>query len=179
MQTPPIPRPREFLLIPLLLILSTCPATAQPQVSKRVVASGGSAMDSNSYGVSATIGQLGTGTSASPSFAASAGFWFLGNMTATGIHDGPQVPQIFTLGQNYPNPFNPRTTIPFTLPRQSFVRLRVFDAAGRLVDDLVDEIRPIGAYEEPFVAASLASGIYYYRLETDGLIKTRRLVLVK
>jgi hypothetical protein len=78
-----------------------------------------------------------------------------------------------------PNPFNPVTRISYTIPRSGHVRLAVWDVTGRLVERLVD--RPHGAGEHFVIwdAGSLPSGIYFYRLETDEWIETRKLILLK
>ncbi len=170
-------RPASVAL--LLLMLHANPVAAQLGVAKRVVASGGTAMGSANFGVSGTAGQVGTGQLKGENFAAQAGFWFTEGSMVTAIGDLPEVSRVFALEQNYPNPFNPATTIEFILPRQALVKLRVFDATGRLVDEIVNEVRPAGTYREAFTAPSLASGIYFYRMETNGFVQTRKLLLLK
>ncbi len=83
------------------------------------------------------------------------------------------------LFQNYPNPFNPTTTIRYDVARTSAVRLSVFDVLGREVQTLVNETKQPGRYEALFDGKDLASGIYLYRLQTEGLVQTRKLMLVK
>ncbi len=105
-----------------------------------------------------------------------------------GVQEHPAaIPAAFVLQQNYPNPFNPTTTIPFTIARQSYVRLRVFDAAGRQVATLMDGELPAGSYHPTFDAAKLASGVYFYTIEARDLsspsgkqlVDTRRMLLLK
>lgn len=105
-------------------------------------------------------------------------FFFGETGTATGIEPG-EAPQMLALGQNYPNPFNPLTTIPFTLAAEGRVRLRVFDAMGRLVAETLDEIRPAGRNEVPFRAGDLTSGSYFYRVEANGASETRKMTVLK
>lgn len=83
------------------------------------------------------------------------------------------------LSQNYPNPFNPNTTISVTLPFSQQVKLTVYDYLGREVRVLTDGV--LGAGENPirFDALSLASGIYFYRLETEEKVVTRKMTLIK
>jgi len=83
------------------------------------------------------------------------------------------------LSQNYPNPFNPTTTIRYELPATSRVSLRVFDLLGRQVAELVNGTKRAGAYSVTWNAASLPSGVYVYRLTTDGSASTRKLLLLK
>ncbi len=71
----------------------------------------------------------------------------------------------FKLDQNYPNPFNPLTTISYSLPQSGTVSLRVYDAIGREIATLVDDVRKVaGTYNVSFNAANLPSGVYFYRL---------------
>jgi hypothetical protein len=89
------------------------------------------------------------------------------------------LPKQFSLFHNYPNPFNPSTTISYQLTSSSFVTLKVFDLLGREVATLVNEEMKPGRYEKNFDASGLASGVYLYRLQADGFVEVRRLVLVK
>jgi hypothetical protein len=105
----------------------------------------------------------------------------------TDVREIGTVRSTFALQQNYPNPFNPTTTILFSLPSKSFVVLKVFDSLGREVSTLVTEELPIGTYLQQWNAAGLASGVYYYRLQTyrtvhghaGGLTETKKLILLK
>jgi hypothetical protein len=90
------------------------------------------------------------------------------------------VPHVFTLGQNYPNPFNPTTTIEFTLAEDSKVSLKVFDMLGREVATLVNGNLKAGTiHQVPFNATTLSSGLYFYRLETEGGSLMKKLMLLK
>jgi hypothetical protein len=88
-------------------------------------------------------------------------------------------PKDFHLFQNYPNPFNPSTTITFDLPKSSVVRLSVFDMLGRKVSVLVNERKAPGSYEVKFDGSNLASGVYFYRLQSEEFVQTKRLLLLK
>ncbi len=89
------------------------------------------------------------------------------------------VPETFTLHQNYPNPFNPATTITFTLARSEHITLRIYDVQGRLVQTLVDGAQPAGQHAMAFDAGHLASGSYFYTLQTSDGLKTRQMTLVR
>ncbi len=89
------------------------------------------------------------------------------------------VPERFTLDQNYPNPFNPATTITYTLARSERVTLRIYDVQGRLVQTLVDGTQPAGQHAMAFDAGHLASGSYFYTLQTSDGLKTRQMTLVR
>ncbi len=90
-----------------------------------------------------------------------------------------QVPKGFELSQNYPNPFNPSTSIRFSLPKSSNVKLAVFNSAGQEVANLVNEEMNAGTYEYKFDAGKLTSGIYFYKLVTDNFTDTKKMILVK
>jgi len=89
------------------------------------------------------------------------------------------VPEVFSLSQNYPNPFNPTTQIEFTVAKNEFVKITVFDVTGRVMEKLVNEDLNTGTYKVDFNADSYSSGIYFYRLETDGYSETKKMVLLK
>ena len=97
-----------------------------------------------------------------------------------------ETPSAFSLSQNYPNPFNPTTTIRYELPRAGVVRLAVYDVMGREVEMLVNERLTAGSYETVWNACltngqgtRFASGVYFYRLTTEGYGETKRMLLIK
>ncbi len=77
-------------------------------------------------------------------------------------------PDEYLLFQNYPNPFNPATTIEFTLPKESFVTLKIYNLLGQEVATLVDEPKPMGENQVQWQAGDLPSGVYLYRLEAHS-----------
>ncbi len=98
----------------------------------------------------------------------------------TGIKNETLVtPSTFGLGQNYPNPFNPSTTINFSVARDEFVSLKVFNIAGEEVASLVNEMIPAGSYKVDFNATSLTSGVYFYRLTAGNFVETKKMNLLK
>ena len=96
-----------------------------------------------------------------------------------GVNEPPQVPIVFSLKQNYPNPFNPTTTISYSIPSNSRVRLTVYDILGRQVVVLVDEMKEPGNYRSSFGGGQWASGIYFYRLEAGQNTATQKMMLLK
>jgi hypothetical protein len=99
--------------------------------------------------------------------------------TGVGQSNGSTLPKEFILLQNYPNPFNPSTRIGFSVPRTGYVSLKVFDLLGREVATLVNEQLGPGDYERIFNAEGLTSGVYFYRLQTDRFVQTRKLLLLR
>jgi photosystem II stability/assembly factor-like uncharacterized protein len=91
----------------------------------------------------------------------------------------PEQPNSFLLYQNYPNPFNPSTTIRYEIPERSFVRTIVYDILGKKVETLVNEEKSAGSYEVEFDGSRLTSGIYFYQLQAQDLIQTKKMILLK
>ena len=92
---------------------------------------------------------------------------------------GKQVPGKFSLYQNFPNPFNPTTSIKFDIPKESIVKITIFDALGRETAVPVNESLKAGSYSVDFDASRLASGIYYYKIEAGNYIESKKMVLLK
>lgn len=91
----------------------------------------------------------------------------------------PQVPRGFVLRQNYPNPFNPSTVIEYEIPRESSVRIAIYDEVGKLVTTLVQNHQKAGVYRIRFDASGLATGLYLCRMETGTFLDTKRLLFLK
>jgi hypothetical protein len=90
------------------------------------------------------------------------------------------LPKNFVLYQNYPNPFNPYTKINYQLPVKSEVVIKIFNMLGQEIETLVNEFQNEGFYSVLFTNhAMLTSGIYFYRLQTENYVETKRMVLVK
>lgn len=89
-------------------------------------------------------------------------------------------PATFMLSQNYPNPFNPSTTIDFSVLEQAWTTLDVFDVLGRKVATLYDSIaQPKMRYRVKFDAQLLASGLYFYRLQSGEQVAVKKLLVVR
>ncbi len=89
------------------------------------------------------------------------------------------LPTKFTLGQNYPNPFNPTTNIGFRISNVGLATLKVYDVLGRRVATLVDKVEQPGKYEVKFNGSWLASGVYFYRLQSGSTFLQKKMVLIK
>jgi photosystem II stability/assembly factor-like uncharacterized protein len=89
------------------------------------------------------------------------------------------VPSEFNLSQNYPNPFNPATTINYSIPNAGQVKLIIYNAIGIKVADIVNEYKPAGNYSVKFNASNLASGIYFYRIESGHFSQIKKMILLK
>jgi choice-of-anchor B domain-containing protein len=96
-----------------------------------------------------------------------------------GIGNNGETPSAYSLSQNYPNPFNPSTTIEYSIPKSSYVTVKVFDALGRQAGILTDEFKTAGNYKINYDASRLASGIYYYSINAGSYSETKKMILVK
>ncbi len=102
------------------------------------------------------------------------------HMESNGNENSNQnTPEQFKLSQNYPNPFNPSTMIEYSIANQQKVELKVYDVLGREVATLVNEIQNPGSYNVMFNAASLSSGIYFYKLVSGSYSDIKKMILVK
>lgn len=90
-----------------------------------------------------------------------------------------EIPLLFSLHQNFPNPFNPTTNIKFDIPKTGLVVLKVFDATGREIATLVNELLSAGTYETTLDGSELPSGIYFYRLATDKFSEIKKMIVIK
>ena len=97
----------------------------------------------------------------------------------TAVTGTQNTPEKYTLYNNYPNPFNPTTKIKFDIPKSGIVKLTVYDILGREVSRLVNSELIAGRYEMEWNAGNYASGMYFYRLETEGFVETKKMMLVK
>ncbi len=88
-------------------------------------------------------------------------------------------PNSFILEQNYPNPFNPSTKIQFSIPRETNVNLGVYNMLGQLVTTIYNGKLESGTHYVEFDGSQLPSGIYFYRLEAENFVKTKKMTLMK
>lgn len=95
-------------------------------------------------------------------------------------NNNSSVPSTIELKQNYPNPFNPETVISYSLQKQEYVSLKIFDVLGKEVKILVNEIKTPGEHKIKFHADDFPAGVYYYTLKTgNNFGETKKMVLVK
>jgi hypothetical protein len=90
-----------------------------------------------------------------------------------------KIPAAYSLKQNYPNPFNPNTNIKFSIVNAGDVKLEVYDVRGREVQTLVNGRLQAGTYEVSFDGSGLNSGVYFYKLTTNGFTDTKRMLIIK
>jgi hypothetical protein len=90
-----------------------------------------------------------------------------------------QIPNNFILYQNYPNPFNPITTIKFSIPKNGYVKLKVYDLIGKEMSNLTEGYKVAGSYNVQFDGSEFTSGIYFYKLEFEAFTKVKKFILIK
>jgi hypothetical protein len=95
--------------------------------------------------------------------------------------ESERIPAEFYIHQNYPNPFNPVTTIEYGLPLDEHVRLQIYNILGQKVAVLVDKQQKAGRYKVQLDAGSLniASGVYFYQINTNAYVNSRKMLLLK
>ena len=95
-----------------------------------------------------------------------------------------ELPSEFKLNQNYPNPFNPSTKISYELASDGFVKLSIFDMNGRKVKTLIENTQVSGKRSVTWNATDnndqpVSAGLYLYKIQKKGIIKTRKMMLIK
>ncbi len=112
--------------------------------------------------------------------ATSNGTVFKTPQSVTGINDITKTqPKEYSLEQNYPNPFNPTTTISYSLPKASNVKLTIYNLLGQEVTTLVNSFNQAGKHSIQFNAAKLASGVYICSIKADNFSAAKKLILLK
>lgn len=110
---------------------------------------------------------------------------YLQKVSVTGTTTGgtaveeTEIPVVFNLDQNFPNPFNPYTKISFSLPKEGFTKLVVYDLLGNQVSTLVKEKLNAGSHSINFDAKNLPSGVYLYALTSGNYSSTKKMILIK
>ena len=101
------------------------------------------------------------------------------DLSTTAVDNENNRPELFILEQNYPNPFNPSTKIKFSIAQPGFTTLKVFNLLGNEISTLINRNISAGNYELVFDASELPAGVYFYSLQSGGLIQTKKMILLK
>ena len=136
----------------------------------------------NCYGFTfrSSIGQSVIGETSLGEDTVKAGIMYLDNTSSkskSGVTEN--IPYEFALEQNYPNPFNPTTTISFSLPKDQFVSLKVYNVLGAEVVELAGKDFSKGIHKVNFNANKCVSGLYFYRMQTKGFSNIKKMMIVK
>lgn len=167
----------------ILFIISACciyHSSLNAQIKLTQYVFGNGAVGSNTV-LSGTIGQPIIGNTSSALHSNNFGFWYQYTETMTDIEEKQinEKPIEFQLFQNYPNPFNPSTTIRYGLPRESHVKLTLYNILGKKIIELVNTTQQAGYHEVNFNASDFASGVYIYIIYSKALDGSRDFRSVK
>jgi Secretion system C-terminal sorting domain len=127
-------------------------------------------------------GQLDYSSIANGNSYANVALWsnsWIGDQWSTGVNDKNQTVSSYQLAQNYPNPFNPSTSIRYSIVQPGKVSLKVYDILGREITTLVNQYQVAGSYTVNFDASKLASGVYFYRIESGAFQNVKKMMLLK
>ncbi len=169
----------SLLVVAVVFLLLPLASSGQIVMPHDVMGCGGGEMSGVGNIVRGTLGQGCIGVVSGTGYIHQIGFWYLFGEPGTGVDEGDLNPTRYWLGQNHPNPFNPITTLKFSLPQETHVTMKLYDATGREVRTLVDDALPAGYHSTVVEARGLASGIYFCRMVADRFVETRKLVLLK
>jgi hypothetical protein len=170
-----------FLFISILILSASVLTAQNSQVSWSSFNMGyGQPMSGNTM-VKSVVGQNFVGTTQQSNTQVISGFLAdtLFRSTIVDVKNQEQLPTSYSLWQNYPNPFNPSTTIHFEIPKESYVTLKVFNMLGQEVMTVLDENKVAGRYDLRIDGATLASGVYFYRLLAGDYVSTKKFLLLK
>ncbi len=101
------------------------------------------------------------------------------NTNSFSVPSNSLIPERTSLNASYPNPFNPVTTINYDLSVEGSVQIMVYDALGRMVEQLMNDEQQAGSYEIRWDASRYSSGVYFLRMSASNFTKTQKLLLVK
>lgn len=112
--------------------------------------------------------------------------WIVGNhgsILRTEIYDPitdiQEIPKKYVLYQNYPNPFNPTTKIIYDVSSSAFIKIRIINLLGEVVDDLINEYKDVGQYMVEWDGKNFPSGIYFYQMLANNIQITRKMILIR
>lgn len=169
----------------VLFIIAEHTAAQTFKVSYSVFGGGGAVIADSNHRMISTLGQPLIGTSQNSENIHKIGFWYPVQGFITAVQ-GPvnELPSEFRLEQNYPNPFNPSTVIRYQLPASSRVEISIYSLHGQKVRTLLAAEKPAGFYEIDWDGRddrgkSVATGVYFYRLLTDGFVETKKLLVLR
>lgn len=179
--------PHRALGALIALLVAAAPASAQT-LERRAASGGAVAASGGGVTLRATVGETGVvGLSGGSGLVLGQGFWAnVFRAIATDMPESGPVVRSFVnaLGGNAPNPFRTDTAITYSVASPSHVSLRIFDVAGRRVSTLEDRVVPSGEFRARWdgrndEGRSVASGVYFYRIDIGGWSRTERLVKLK
>lgn len=177
-------RSRLFAII--ILLLPPAMHAQECRLTRSVIGAGATRCADAQGGIGGTAGQHVIGLSASPDQRLGQGFWYRSGAMSTRAGRPDAAASTVLLGPNYPNPFGPgapgapvSTRIDITLPSSAHTTLALYDVMGNLRRKLIDQRMPAGVHTVHIRAGQLPPGVYLYRLEAEGVLLARRMLLVR
>ncbi|MFC2088910.1 T9SS type A sorting domain-containing protein [Calditrichota bacterium] len=154
---------------------------AQNILNRDVLGNGSEILTDSTYSINGTLGQPIIGVVQNSKHINRVGFFYQPfDILATNINQFiTNIPIKFALKQNYPNPFNPSTKIKYDLPKSSKVKIEVFNLIGQKIKTLLNKHTPAGSHEVEFNGTDISSGVYFYKIETEKFIDTKKMVLLR
>jgi hypothetical protein len=159
------------------------------QMGRHVLdAGGGMWISSSNYKLSSSLGQSIIGVQGGATKKVYTGFWNPWVVETSPVEweevDYTKRPKEFDLRQNYPNPFNPVTIIEYALPKTSQVKIQIYNILGQRVRELVNEMQEPGYKSIHWDGKDdhgdeVSSGIYFYRIEADNFVKSKKMTILK
>ena len=179
--------PFSILFNTALFLICSQQCIAQITVSKSVMGNGGMVIIDGEYAMLGTVGQPFVGVTENSTHVNQVGFWYLTDRTvATDVADKTNysLPTEFGLDQNYSNPFNPETEIPFQLPEESHVGLKIFNIRGQLVRTLIQADYAPGFHSirwdgKDNNGMTVSSGLYIYRFQAGDFVQVKKMSLLR
>lgn len=184
-----------LLLVVLLMLPAMMPGTdtktgvrgsslqSPYRLRTSVIGSAGSPGARNQFTTNGTLGQPSViGVGAASGTVAYLGFWRGINTELTEVEETPAYRN--ELFQNYPNPFNPATTIEFSLAREGYCELKIFNVQGQRIRTLMSDRKPPGRYKVSWDGrnnrgTAVTSGIYFYRLQAGSFVSVRKMIILR
>lgn len=102
-----------------------------------------------------------------------------GQFEYSDIVEVDMIPDKYELSQNFPNPFNPSTTVRFALPKQTLLKINLYNVLGEQVATVAEGMFESGYHKVTFNASNLPSGTYIYRFESNDFIEVKKMMLLK
>lgn len=165
-------------ILTIILLLTIWGLHAQTKIGLSVVTNGGGTIGNSAYRINSSVGQTFTGKISAQNYQLAAGFWAQwNNSDPSSISEEQELS--YQLMQNYPNPFNPSTTISFTLPEQQMVSVKIYDALGREVREIINSTLAKGVHQVNFKADNLTSGQYFYRIQAGNFRQVKKMMVLK
>ncbi len=176
-----------IILFTLLIVLSISNhALAQFQMLKSVFGNGSTSIAETNFRLVGTIAQPLIGVTRTSSNIMDIGFWYdRTNTRPTSVQDIGMNELDFRLDQNYPNPLvigssqNMITTIGYTVPYHTHIKIELYNFLGNKIATIVDEESDPGTYKHTWNASGLTSGIYLYRLSGNGFSETKKITVLQ